>query len=60
MYNLLIIANKAGVAIAMHNIVFNTFDAAEEAVEGLREGLRAEGGYGVRYFISYKGDVDES
>lgn len=56
MYNLLFIANKAGVALAMHSQEYNSYSAAEAAVETLREGLRAETGYSLRFFITYKGD----
>ncbi len=60
MYNLLIIANKAGVSVAMHSLEYNTHKAALEAIENLRQGLVGEAGYSVRYFLSHKGDFDES
>lgn len=56
-YNLLLIANKAGVALAMHSQEYNTHEAAEAAVELLRTGLYAETGYNLRFFITYKGEA---
>lgn len=57
MYNLLLIANKAGVALAMHSHEYNTQEAAEAAVELLRKELYSETGYNLRFFITYKGKV---
>ena len=57
-YNLLLIANKAGVALAMHSQEYNSYEAAEEAVGNLRKGLAEEAGYSLRFFITPKGEQD--
>ena len=55
-YNLLLIANKAGVAIAMHSMEYDTQAAAVAAVEVLRDGLAHTSAFDLRYFITEKGE----
>jgi hypothetical protein len=57
MFNLLMIANKPGAALAMHNAEYNTYEAAMAAVETLRQGLKDETGYSIRFFVTAKGKV---
>jgi hypothetical protein len=57
-YNLLLIANKPGVAMAMHNVEYETYEAAKEAVDTLRKGLAECSAFDLRYFITPKGEQD--
>ena len=57
-YNLLLIVNKAGVAVTMTNVEYNTYEAAEAAIELLRESLASETAYSLRYFVTSKGEAD--
>lgn len=56
MYNLLLIINKPSVAVSSVVIEYNTYEAAEAAVEQLRRELYDNSTYSLKYFITYKGE----
>lgn len=57
MYNLLLIINKPSVAVSSVVIEYNSYEAAEAAVEQLRRELYDNSTYSVKYFITPKGKV---
>jgi hypothetical protein len=56
MYNLLLIVNKPSQNVASVVVEYNTYEAAEAAVDQLRRELVDNSTYSVKYFITYKGE----
>lgn len=54
-YNLLLIANKPGVALSMMNVEYNSSEAAEKAVQQMRDQLKHTNAFDLTYFITQKG-----
>lgn len=55
-YNLTLIANKAGVAISMLNVEYNTRQAALDAVDSIRDEMYDNTPFTLTYFLTAKGE----